>query len=365
MEGYKPDISLEEKQILRKRRVGMAFLTYMIPLAITALFCVYGMAPPEAVFVFAVYAAGVNLAFYLAVHSGFNLKFKEPSLTAFQMSASILPVLYVMYHLEDGQARAVMLLIVAVPLIYGIMALTTRQFMQVGAWFLSVYCFGLFLLWRKDSSMLDARVEFIQLISFLLAVISSSIIGGFIYNLRRKVRERNRELAEALKKIERLANRDALTGIYNRRRLFEALDQEVNRCMRFQKSFSVCIMDIDHFKDVNDIHGHQAGDEILREIARKISRNLRNIDCFGRYGGEEFLVILPHTPLKGATIKAERIRKRVESLFFPDISTDFRVTVSIGATEHQPGEDIDETLARADRCLYRAKHAGRNRVVAE
>ncbi len=365
MPEYRIASSLKEKQTLRKRRVGMAFLTYMIPIAITVLFCVYAMVPPEAVFIFAAYAVGVNLAFYLAIHSGLNLKFREPSLTAFQMSASLLPAVYVMYHLEDGQARAVMMLVIAVPLIYGIMALNTRQFIQVGAWFLAVYCFGLFMLWRKDPSALDAHIEFIQLVSFLLAVISSSIIGGFIYNLRRKVRNRNRELAEALKKIERLANRDALTGVYNRRRLFEALEQEVNRCMRFQKSFSVCIMDIDHFKDVNDNHGHQAGDEILREIARKISRNIRNIDCFGRYGGEEFLVILPHTPLEGAIIKAERIRKRVESLVFPDISPDFRVTVSIGATEHRPGEDIDETLARADRCLYMAKDAGRNRVVTE
>ena len=365
MPEYRTDSSLREKQTLRKRRVGMAFLTYMIPLAITVLFCMYNMIPLEAVFYFAAYAVGVNLAFYLAIHSGFNLKFGEPSLTAFQMSASLLPVVYVMYHLEDGQARAVMLLIIAVPLMYGIMALNTRQFIQVGAWFLVWYLVLHFLLWHRDPSVLDARVESIQLVSLMLAILASSLIGGFIYNLRITVRKRNRELAEALKKIERLANRDALTGVYNRRRLFEALEQEVNRSTRFQKSFSVCIMDIDHFKDVNDNYGHQAGDEILREIARKISRNIRNIDCFGRYGGEEFLVILPHTPLEGAEIKAERIRKRVGSMVFPDVSPDFRVTVSIGATEHRPGEDIDETLARADRCLYRAKDAGRNRVVTE
>jgi diguanylate cyclase (GGDEF)-like protein len=120
---------------------------------------------------------------------------------------------------------------------------------------------------------------------------------------------------------------------------------------------------VDFFKQINDIHGHQGGDKILRQLASRVTADLRDIDSFGRYGGEQFLLILPQTALAGAQVKAERIRASIEALRFDDMPADLKVTVSIGLAEFQAGESTDDTLARADLALYQAKDTGRNRVV--
>lgn len=354
-----------KKQALRKRRLGMAFLTYMVPFSLVVLFWVQGMIPFNLVIYYAVYAFLVNFVFLLAFLFNVNLKLSEPSLAAPQMTASIIPALFVMYFLDDGQARAIFLLILAIPLIYGILALNTRQFIKVGGLFLLLYSLMVLRLWWKRPEVLVGPLEAIQIISFALAIVSSSIIGGFINGLRIKIRKRNRELSDAVRTIEALVNVDSLTGVYNRRYLFGMLSQEVMRHRRTKAPFSVCIMDIDHFKQVNDVYGHQAGDEILREVACRVSEGLRSTDFFGRYGGEEFLIILLQTPLEGALVKAEKVRKEIRSLRFPNVSKTLKVTVSIGVAEYRQEEDIDETLSRADKSLYSAKRMGRNRVSAE
>jgi diguanylate cyclase len=355
----------KQRQSLRKRMLGMAFLSYMVPLALMALACYHGLIPPKVVFYFAAMVLVSNLVFLLMFQTGFNLWFREPSLTALQMAASILPTLYVIYYIEDGQARATVMLVVVLPLLFGILALTFRQFMVVGAWFLSTYCILMLNIWWRKPEVMDPTLEFIQLVAFILVIGTSSAMGGFIYGLRLKLRDRNAKLKQAVATIEELVSLDSLTGIYNRRHLFQILNQEINRSGRSQNTFCLCIMDIDHFKQVNDTYGHQAGDVVLREMADNISRSLRNIDCFGRYGGEEFLIVLPQTSLEGALIKAERVRQQVEALDFPKVAENFYITVSIGVAEHKEGESVDDTLARADQCLYAAKAAGRNQVWSE
>ncbi len=355
----------KQRQSLRKRMLGMAFLSYLVPLALMALICYHGMIPPKVVFYFAAFVLVLNLAFLMMFQTGINLWFREPSLTALQMAGSILPPLYVMYFLEDGQARATVMLVVVLPLLYGMLALTFRQFMVVGAWFLSTYCVLMLNIWWRKPEVMHPTLEFIQLTAFILVIVTSSAMGGFIYGLRMKLRDRNAKLQEAVATIEELVNIDSLTGICNRHHIFQIINQEVNRCERSSNTFSLCIMDIDHFKRVNDTCGHLAGDIVLRETAQNISVGLRSIDGFGRYGGEEFLLLLPQTSLEGALVKAERIRQQVESLTFPDIAENIRITISIGLAEHKKGEGIDDTLARADRYLYAAKNAGRNQIWSE
>lgn len=122
------------------------------------------------------------------------------------------------------------------------------------------------------------------------------------------------------------------------------------------------MMDIDKFKDINDTYGHQAGDNVLITFSAIIRSVLRKTDFCGRYGGEEFLIVLTETDLQDAKVFAERIRLCVEDSFFPDLGPDSRVTVSIGLTQHQANEDIDKTISRADSAMYKAKNGGRNRV---
>jgi len=364
MDEKKTEGPEEAKQVLRKRRFGMAFLAHIVPLTLVALFLGYDFVSFKIFTICLVYMLLSHLVFFLLLHTGINLKFRDPSLTAIQIASTFIPTMFILYFLDEGQARAAFVMVVVIPMLFGILALNTRQFIQLSLFFLFLYSITVWALWRDRPEVLDNPLELVQAIAILLVLVTASAMGGYISGLRKKLRNRNQELNEAIARIEELVNIDSLTGICNRRRLFEVLTQEKNRYSRAQGPFSVCIMDIDHFKEVNDTYGHQAGDEILRDIACEISQKLRNIDSFGRYGGEEFLMILPQTPMEGAVVKAERVRQQVESLRFPAVSQQLRVTISIGVAAYRNLENIDATLARADQRLYDAKNSGRNRVVA-
>jgi diguanylate cyclase (GGDEF)-like protein len=159
------------------------------------------------------------------------------------------------------------------------------------------------------------------------------------------------------------ATHDALTGIWNRRALFDLLQRELERASRSQGATGLLMLDLDHFKQVNDTYGHLAGDEVLREVASRIMQVIRSYDLVGRHGGEEFLVVLPGCDQSQALQSAERIRATIEAKPMIVNDSTIRVTVSIGATSAASGTSEKELLAIADTALYQAKNAGRNRAV--
>lgn len=161
-----------------------------------------------------------------------------------------------------------------------------------------------------------------------------------------------------------LATRDSLTGVLTRRAVLDEIQREFGRLVRYPGVCSVLLLDVDHFKGVNDIFGHQTGDEVLRRICRQIDDSCRDVDRVGRLGGEEFLILLPDTDLRGALVTAERLRADIArlSIACADRKDEVSVTVSIGASEFKLGESSENTLARADHCLYQAKLEGRNCV---
>ena len=169
--------------------------------------------------------------------------------------------------------------------------------------------------------------------------------------------------------LERDSMTDPLTGVFNRRYMDLRLSEEIAKARRYRLPLCVLLLDIDHFKQINDRHGHQTGDQVLVALGKMVAPVLRETDVVTRYGGEEFLIIAPHTPLSGAIDVAERVRKRIESGDFglpgePGEMAGTSVTASIGVASF--GEDMDdgEKLVRAaDENLYRAKQTGRNRVI--
>ncbi len=161
--------------------------------------------------------------------------------------------------------------------------------------------------------------------------------------------------------LYRLSITDPLTGAYNRRYFIRRIEEEVERVKRGGKSFSLIMMDLDHFKEVNDTYGHKIGDEVLRQLVNTVKERLRKIDLFARWGGEEFLILLPNTPLENAKHLAEEIRRRIEELSFP---MDIKITASFGVTEYRDGDSPDSLISRADDLMYKAKRLGRNRVEA-
>ncbi len=186
--------------------------------------------------------------------------------------------------------------------------------------------------------------------------------------LERSIRyalERNR----LLKKIRELAVRDSLTGLYNRRELHRFLDYELVKSKRYNHTLSVLMMDIDHFKEINDQHGHRVGDQILMQVAQIILTNTRACDLPARYGGDEFIIIEPETPPRQGWCGAERLRKLVaaQPMHFGEDGTNagiIRVSLSIGVTGYPAdAEDATTLIDRADEALYRAKYQGCNCVV--
>jgi diguanylate cyclase (GGDEF)-like protein len=175
------------------------------------------------------------------------------------------------------------------------------------------------------------------------------------------------EMVEVLaenRRLQELATKDPVTLALNRRAFADRLRVEMDRSRRFGSPLSILLVDIDHFKRVNDTAGHLAGDNVLREVAREISEAVRTVDIVARYGGEEFVVILPETLLEGAGIFAERLRERISSREFAAGDGKIRLTVSVGIATF-PTPDVstaDELFARADSAMYRAKDGGRNQV---
>ena len=171
----------------------------------------------------------------------------------------------------------------------------------------------------------------------------------------------NRKLRSLNRELERLSVTDRLTNLFNRMKLDAELDAEIQRAARFGRAFSVIILDIDHFKQVNDTYGHHAGDALLVAVARILQGNTRETDVVGRWGGEEFLIICPNTELPGATKLAEKLRGLIAQ-HVPGFGGP--CTASFGVTTNRPGDQGKDVVMRADAALYDAKHAGRNRVEA-
>jgi len=184
--------------------------------------------------------------------------------------------------------------------------------------------------------------------------------------LIRRAGEVQRELVSQVEKLRLRAYVDQLTGVWNRAAVFDILERELDRAERNDQSICVCMLDLDDFKQVNDTYGHQAGDEVLQELCRRLRSSIRPYDSIGRYGGEEFLVVFPETTARQAQRQAERIREVVEQDPFEVQGGEERtITVSIGVANYTQKEELNQLISRADAALYRAKRGGKNKVVLD
>ncbi len=173
-----------------------------------------------------------------------------------------------------------------------------------------------------------------------------------------------KELKKMNKKLRNMASRDGLTGLYNHKYFQDALNKELSRAIRYGRPFSLIMFDLDHFKKVNDTHGHRIGDTVLKKVGETTRKTVRVNDTVARYGGEEFVIILPETDLKGAAVLAERLRQKIKKMKIVESSKEIRITISLGVATYLPGDQITnrtQILDAADAALYHAKNNGRNR----
>lgn len=201
-----------------------------------------------------------------------------------------------------------------------------------------------------------------SMLCFVLVIGQCAFLGLFGATLRKILYQRSIELKAAYQRIEELAELDELTGSYNRRCIMRLLDAEMEKSRQTSAPCAIALIDLDWFKRINDAHGHPVGDEVLRTFAITIFANIRPTDCFGRYGGEEFLLMLPGTEGDAALRMMDRLRSIVADLDWSAFSPGMRVTISAGVVTLRDADTADTFLARADSALYSAKAQGRNRV---
>jgi len=198
----------------------------------------------------------------------------------------------------------------------------------------------------------------------LLSVVTAPPIYWLVLNPIRREYEKRLSAEGEAQEMSRLAITDSLTQIMNRRGLTVGLLDAMSQAERYSTPLTIAMIDIDHFKQVNDTHGHEAGDKVLKDVAAILSEALRMPDKVGRYGGEEFLIMLPHTTLAQGRKIADRIRASVSKWEFDIGEKKIKLTISIGVIQYKAGEDLENFLSQADKALYEAKAGGRNQVVA-
>ncbi len=230
-------------------------------------------------------------------------------------------------------------------------------------YFYSPAAFEIVILFESKNAPTEFDSTLIEVFCTTAAVSLCNI--HLLETLEQKVIERTNALSKANEDLLVMASTDALTKVYNRGYLFEVGSQQLSSARRNKRPLSVIILDVDHFKAINDTYGHSTGDAVLKSLASLCSDAMRESDIFGRYGGEEFVAILPETDLEGAMILAERMRKSIEELKVDGPIASVAVTISLGVTTAVLKDDeIAHTINRADEALYQAKHQGRNRVMA-
>jgi diguanylate cyclase len=344
------------KQRLRLRRFMLASIFSVLYLLVLVIFYTQDKVDRETLLEACAIVAAVIGGFFIAFRFGLNLRFPDPSLTVLQLLAAVFTMLFGVYRAPDSRLAFTAFFFVA--LMFGMLRCSGAKLAVLGS--VSLAAFGL-VIWRRyfvnhDTDML--RLDMLQLVVIAVTFPWFLFIGGRVKQLQRDLRE----VSIKLEDIEEKARHDDLTGVYNRRALMVAMEESKQRANVTGEPLSICVIDLDLFKRYNDEFDHLTGDRVLQAFAQAARDGLRSTDVFGRYGGEEFVQILPHTAQAGAILDAERLRNRISTLDIPFARSMGPLTVSVGVAQYRPGETIVQTFARADGALYKAKQLGRNRV---
>ncbi len=306
-----------------------------------------------------------NIVFwYGMLRSGLNLRFRDPALTLPQVLSAMVIITYA--YSVTGRIHGSLMMLLTLVQVFGIFNLSQRGSLIAGIFSLVVMGIAMFYKTLTDPNNYPYQVELAHFILIMAILPTISTLAGQLSAMRTRLQNQKNELAQALTRIQILATRDELTGLFNRRHMLEVLTQHQRRLIRSgHHRFCLALLDIDHFKRINDTHGHGVGDEVLREFAATIQRALRDTDVIARWGGEEFLLLINDTSPELASIGIERARELLAAQPLLPHMPDLKVTFSAGLTGYHDIEDLGVCIERSDRALYRAKHEGRNRTVID
>lgn len=354
--------STDPKRRIRLVQTAIAIAITLSSLGVMQYIAWAGYAPWRLVVPWTLVALSGYAGFFMAIRTGWSERCTDPSLTVAQM-------VYALGCCASGYAlagpmRGTMFPLAMVVLMFGMFALTPRQMLAISVFAVVLFGTVMVAMCRLQPQTFGVDVELGHFLMLAAMMPAMSVLAAQLSRLRARLKSQARSLTEALKQNQVLATRDDLTGLVNRRLMCELLEKEQQRAARHGTGFCVAVLDLDHFKRVNDTHGHAAGDAVLKAVALEGARALRGTDTLGRWGGEEFVLLMPGTSLQAASEVTERLRRALEHLLVPAGDSVVMLTVSAGVAEYRPGEAGATVVERADRALYQAKGQGRNRVVA-
>ena len=350
-------------QRLRVGWIAAAGGSYAADTLFLALFAAAGTVPAVLPVWYGAGAALISAAFYGAVASGWSQRFADPGLVPWQSALGILMQIGVVAHAP--QIAWPFLANLFTVFAFGMIWMPVAA--SIALWAAGAALTGVLMVAfaeRLGMAISGAPELAISWLFFALVLGRCVFLSVYAAGMRGRLAESRRKLAESMEQIQQLVSYDELTKALNRRALVSRLDQERARAERTGEPFCVALLDLDRFKAVNDTHGHAAGDAVLQRFAQTVHDTMRETDVFGRYGGEEFMMILTGTGAEAAAAAVERVRAAVQARGWSDLATGLAVTVSAGVAGWRRGESAAQLLHRADAALYAAKHAGRNQVRA-
>lgn len=302
------------------------------------------------------------LSGYPIVRSGKSMHWSDPALVLPQMMGAQLLACFAYATAPD--ARGALMQWMCFIQVFGLFSLSPGEVKRSGIGSILLLVLMLFIASSLGLPSFQTGEQTLRV------VVQGTIMGvlcwvSYHYSLMRsRVRLQKQELTGAVKAVQDIIEHDALTGLYNRRHMQILLQAEMDRCRRSRHRFCIALVDLDHFKFVNETYGPHVGDEVLKNFARHARMILRETDVLARWGGEEFLLILPDTnPAERARVGLERLRRSLLLQTMTTQAPDWRATFSAGIAVYHEGESMDEVLDRADRALYQAKSQGRSRTV--
>ncbi len=343
------------------RRLAYTWLTYGFVDVILLVSAMLGLMPSWAALAqVACHWAGMAV-FYVLLRGGHTLQRRDPSLAFEQLLFGVSAI--VLSYALSPMARGAALQLLCLALVFDMQRLSSRQ-LATAAWGAVVLLLVTLLLsWLLRHDDFNLRREVLNLLMAGVQLPVLSLIARDVRGMRARQLRQRVDLQETLERLETLSQRDALTGLFNRHHMSVLLDQEIKRFQRQGRPFSLALIDIDFFKQVNDRFGHAVGDAALQTFSQLARQHLPAADAVARWGGEEFLILIPEHNVYEAMASVERLRQRIEAHDWQALAPTLALRFSAGVTEHtRLSDSIDHTLERADQALYQAKAHGRNQV---
>jgi diguanylate cyclase (GGDEF)-like protein len=362
--GAQPTVKALARRAKQRRQIlTMIGASYVIDAGILLVYAEAGTIPVMVGPAYAATGLTVTALGILLSELGFNDRFNDHYLIAPQ--ATVCMMISLAFTWIAPETGGLFLCTLFIVFSFSSLRSTPRQTMKIWT-AMTIGLATLFLLTDKPISIPHGSYleRFATMLVFVLTIGRCMFLGIFSSSMKRSLYQSGLKLKEAYKRIEELAELDELTGSSNRRCIMRMLDEEIARAGRSGSPCSIALIDLDWFKRINDVYGHPTGDEVLRTFAITMFANIRSVDRFGRYGGEEFLLVLPDLATDGAVLALDRLRAIIAELDWSAFSPGMKVTISAGIATLKPDETPDTLLARADRALYAAKARGRNRITS-